>query len=366
VIIREKVAEAQNMKRFRVAVLGCTGLVGQQFVRLLDGHPYFDLVALTSSSRSAGRLYGRAIQWAVGGDIPDAARMIQVLDTTVEAVSGRSPDVVFSALPPPAADGIERALRERGVRVFSNASARRLDPDVPVLIPEINPGHLELARRQLARFRGFIATNSNCSTSGLVMVLKPLEKFGIREVLVTTYQSISGAGRRGLAAMDIAGNVIPLIKNEEEKMERESRKILGTLGGEGIVPAAFSVNATCCRVPVREGHLMSVVLRLEKEVSSDAVGEALASFRGVPQQLGLPTAPEQPLIVREEEDRPQPILDAYAGRPERARGMAVSVGRIRAKAGAVNLVLLVHNTVRGAAGTCLLAAELAVSEKLMG
>jgi len=353
------------MKKIRVAVMGCTGLVGQQFVRLLDGHPYFDLVALTSSSRSAGRPYRQAMQWSVGTEVPESAGRIAVLDTNLAAVMSEAPEIVFSALPPAAAESIEGALRERGIGVFSNASARRMDADVPILIPEINPGHLDLARRQLGRFGGFIVTNSNCSTSGLALVLKPLDKFGIREVLVTTFQSISGAGRRGLAAMDIAGNVIPWIRQEEEKMARESRKILGQLDGVNIVLPPFEVHATCCRVPVREGHLMSAVIRFDREVSAEAATEALASFRGVPQELGLPTAPERPVIVREEEDRPQPVLDVLAGRPERARGMAVSVGRIRGNSGAISLVLLVHNTVRGAAGTCVLAAELAVSEKLV-
>ncbi len=354
------------MRKFRVAVMGSTGLVGQQFVRLLDGHPYFDLVALTASSRSAGRPYRQAMSWAAGGDLPAVAGGLRVLDTAVEAVMGQSPEIVFCALPAGAAEAIEPALRERGVRVFSNAGSRRLDADVPVLIPEINPGHLELARRQLARYGGFIVTNSNCSTSGLAMVLKPLQKFGIREVTVTTFQSISGAGRRGLASFDIAGNVIPWIKNEEEKMARESRKILGELGAGEILPAPFSVFATCCRVPVREGHLMSVSVRFAAAPGAGAVREALTDFRGVPQDLGLPTAPESPIIVRPEEDRPQPVLDVWAGRPERARGMAVSVGRIREAGEETRLVLLVHNTVRGAAGTCVLSAELAAAEKLAG
>lgn len=354
------------MEKKRVVVMGSTGLVGQQFVRLLDGHPDFELVALTASGRSAGRAYGRAMPWAVGGDVPGRAARLDVMETNIEVVMSQAPDIVFSALPAVAAEALEPALRERGGRVFSNAACRRQDGDVPVLIPELNPGHLELARWQRARYGGFIVTNANCSTSGLAMVLTPLRKFGIREVTVTTFQSISGAGRRGLASFDIAGNVIPWIKNEEEKMERESRKILGELGADAIRPAPFAVRATCCRVPVREGHLISLSVRFADKVDvADAV-DALASFRGAPQELGLPTAPEQPVIVRPEEDRPQPVLDAWAGRPERARGMAVSVGRIREKAGEISLVLLVHNTIRGAAGSCVLGAELAAAEGLLG
>ena len=353
------------MSKIKAAVMGCTGLVGQQFVRLLDGHPYFELAAITASGRSAGRPYGESMSWAGGGDGPGPAGTMIVRETNLEAVLAAGPRVVFSALPPAAAQPIEPALRERGLRVFTNASAHRLDADVPVLIPELNPGHLDLARRQLERSGGFIAANSNCSTSGLAMALKPLQEFGIQDVTVTTFQSISGAGRRGLAAMDIAGNVIPLIRNEEEKMIRETKRILGRLDGPEVVPAPFEVRATCCRVPVREGHLMSVVVRFEREVSAASAKEALAGFRGLPQEAGLPTAPERPLIVRDEEDRPQPALDAWAGSPERARGMAVTNGRVRPAAGLLSFVLLVHNTVRGAAGTCVLAAELAVREKLL-
>jgi aspartate-semialdehyde dehydrogenase len=353
------------MNKIRVAVLGCTGLVGQQFVRLLDGHPEFELAAITASSRSAGRPYAEVVAWSGGGELPEASGRLVVRETNLEAVLAAEPRIVFSALPAGLAGPIESGLRESGIRVFTNAAAHRMDADVPVVIPEINPGHLDLARRQLAVGGGFIVANSNCSTSGLVLVLKPLERFGIREVVVTTFQSISGAGRRGLAAMDIAGNVIPFIRQEEEKMSRESKRILGGIDRQGLVPAAFEARVTCCRVPVREGHLMSVVIGFEREVSAAAATEALASFRGVPQELGLPTAPERPVIVRPEEDRPQPALDVWAGSPARARGMAVSVGRVRAQAGAIALVALVHNTVRGAAGTCVLAAELAVREKLV-
>jgi aspartate-semialdehyde dehydrogenase len=352
------------MKKIKVAVMGCTGLVGQQFVRLLDGHPDFELAAITASGRSAGRPYAEVMAWTASGELPEAAGRLVVRETNLDAVLAAEPRIVFSALPAGLAGPLESGLRERGVRVFTNASAHRMDADVPVVIPEINPGHLDLARRQLAGGGGFIVANSNCSTSCLVLALKPLERFGIREVVVTTFQSISGAGRRGLAAMDIAGNVIPFIRQEEEKMARESKRILGGIDGQGPVPAAFEVRATCCRVPVREGHLMSALVRFEEEVSEAAATEALSTFRGVPQELGLPTAPKRPVIVREEEDRPQPALDVWAGSPDRARGMAVSVGRIRSSSRAVSLVLLVHNTVRGAAGTCVLAAELAVREKL--
>jgi aspartate-semialdehyde dehydrogenase len=353
------------MKRIKVAVMGCTGLVGQQFVKLLDEHPYFELAALTSSSRSAGKGYGRALNWAVGGEIPEAAREMEVSETAVDALLKSQVKVVFSAVPAFLAEKIEHLLRAQGLFIFSNASTHRMDEDVPILIPEINPGHFALVRKQMSRHKGFIVTNSNCSTSGLAMVLAPLEPLGMKSVTVTTFQSISGAGRRGLAAMDIAANAIPFIKNEEEKMEGELQKILGQLDRHKIVSRNLPVNASCCRIPVREGHLLSIVVDFLKEVDVGDVEKALSNFSSVPQALKLPTAPERPVIVRQEEDRPQPVLDVHAGQPERARGMAVTVGRIRKKARSINLFALVHNTVRGAAGTCLLSAELAFQKGLV-
>ena len=314
------------MEKIRVAVLGATGLVGQQFVRMLDDHPFFELAALTSSSRSAGNKYAESVSWAVGGEIPSAVRKMEVLATSTDSLLANKPKIVFSALPASIAGDIESDLRKQGIFVFSNSSSHRMDEDVPILIPEINPEHLEIIRNQTSRYTGFIVTNSNCSVSGLVMVLKPLEGFGILEVTVTTYQSISGAGRRGLPAMDIAGNVIPFIRNEEEKMEKEPKKILGRFSGGKIIPHPLRINASCSRVLVREGHLMSVIIEFEENVSVKNIQESLASFRGEPQETNLPTAPLRPLIVRGEEDRPQPVLDVYSGQPERARGMAVTVG----------------------------------------
>ncbi|MGB8952092.1 MAG: aspartate-semialdehyde dehydrogenase [Candidatus Aminicenantales bacterium] len=353
------------MKRLKVAVMGCTGLVGQQFVRMLDGHPFFELSVLTSSSRSAGKKYAAAINWAGKEDLSDAAAGMEVRETSVEALLESGVKIVFSAVPAFVAEKIEPVLRRNGLFIFSNASTHRMDEDVPILIPEINPDHLEIVHRQVSRHKGFIVTNSNCSTSGLVMGLKPLEPFGIRAVTVATYQSISGAGRRGLPAMDIAANVIPFIRKEEEKMEKESKKILGRFTGEKIVAHEMSVRASCCRVPVREGHLMSVGMEFVEDIETRAVEIALSTFRGVPQEMELPTAPDRPVIVRPEEDRPQPVLDVHAGSPERARGMAVTAGRIRKKGRFISLFLLVHNTVRGAAGTCLLNAELALRKNII-
>jgi aspartate-semialdehyde dehydrogenase len=355
----ENLDTGHNTTKIKAALLGCTGLVGQQFARMLEEHPYFDLVALTASPRSEGKAYGRAVTWSLGGDVPDYLSEMLVQTNSVESVTDSGARVVFNALPSLASSAIERELRRRGLFVFSNASCRRLDDDVPLIIPEVNPEHLDLARRQVSAYGGAIITNSNCSTSGLVMVLKPLERFGLEAVTVATYQAVSGAGRRGVAAMDIGANIIPFIRDEEDKMERESRKILGQRARDRVMASGLAVNASCCRVPVRDGHLLSLSLDFSGGLDPDEAAGALASFRGAPQDWKLPSAPERPLIVRAEEDRPQPLLDVMAGRPDRARGMAVTVGRLRKKGRALNCFALVHNTIRGAAGTCLLNAELA-------
>lgn len=350
----------------KAVVLGATGLVGQHFVRLLEGHPYFELAGLASSPRSAGAKYGSAVPWIVGGSVPSSAAGLDILDCAADALCSGGARVAFSALPGSVADGLEPELRRRGLFVFSNASSRRLDPDVPILVPEINPDHLELARGQASTWGGAIVTNSNCSTAGLVLVLKPLERFGLAAVTVTTFQAISGGGRRGVAAMDIAANVIPFIRDEESKMSRESRKILGRLAAGEVRAAEFQVNASCCRVPVRDGHLLSLRLDFDRPIDAGEARQALAGFRGLAQDLRLPTAPERPVLMRDEEDRPQPVLDAMAGLPERARGMAVTVGRLRGRGRSLNCFALVHNTIRGAAGACLLNAELAFRQGLFG
>jgi aspartate-semialdehyde dehydrogenase len=351
--------------RTKVAVLGSTGLVGQHFVRMLDGHPDFEIVELAGSERSAGHAYADIVDWAAGGNIPVQAGKTVVQPTSVDTIAASGAKVVFSALPAAAAGTLESALRDRGLFIFTNASSHRNDPDVPVVIPEINPDHLELAARQKKARGGFIAADSNCSTAGLALLLAPLRPLGIRSVVITTFQAISGAGRRGLAAMDITGNCVPFIRNEEEKLGREPGRILGTLENDGIAPWDVPVRANCCRVPVRDGHLLSVSVEFDKPVTEKAAADALSGFRGLPQKWNLPSAPAQPVIVRTEEARPQPILDAWAGSPERARGMAVTAGRLRARGHFLDLFGLVHNTVRGAAGTCLLTAELALKQGLL-
>ena len=353
------------MRKIRVGVLGSTGLVGQQFVRMLEAHPYFELSVLTSSNQSAGKKYSEAVEWLIGGEIPRYVQEKKVYKTVLEEILDKDIDIVFSALPAVKAKEIEVSLAKEGIFVFTNASANRMKPDVPILIPEVNPEHLKIVKWKIKPKKGSIIANSNCSTTGLVIGLKPLIEFGLRNVIVTTFQSLSGAGRLGVASMDILGNVIPYIKNEEEKIERETVKIFGRLDGKSLVDADFEVHATCCRVPVRDGHLESVSVELERDVDLDIIHDRFCSFKGLPQKLNLPTAPEAPVIVRREVSRPQPILDAEAGSPSRALGMTVTIGRIRKKGRRICFLLLVHNTIRGAAGTCILNAELALAKDLI-
>jgi len=353
------------MDRIKVGILGSTGLVGQQFVRMLDRHPYFEVAALSSSPRSRGRRYGDAVDWMVSRSIPEESREIVLAELEPESLKAFGIKVVFSALPASVAADTERRLAAEGFPIFTNASAFRMSPDVPILIPEVNAEHLDLVAARGSARGGFIVANSNCSTAGLVIGLRPLLGFGMKSVTVTTYQALSGAGRRGVVSLDILGNVIPFIRDEEEKIERETRKILGRLSGGRIEDASLEVNASCARVPSRDGHLESVVIETEEDLGPEAVREALASFSGVAQEMGLPTAPERPIVVLDKPDRPQPLFDVEAGSPERARGMAVSVGRIRKKGGKISFFLLVHNTIRGAAGTCILSAEYALRKNLV-
>ncbi|MCU0237212.1 MAG: aspartate-semialdehyde dehydrogenase [Acidobacteria bacterium] len=353
------------MKKIKVAVLGCTGLVGGQFVRLLDDHPYFELSCLTASAGSAGKRFGETLDHRAAAGMSAATRGLAVGATTVEAVLGSGARIVFSALPGSIAGELEAELRRRGAFVFSNAGAHRMDPAVPLLIPEANPGHLELARAQLREFPGFIVTNPNCVVAGLALALKPLTALALQAVTVTTFQAVSGGGRRGVAAWDIMGNVVPFIAHEEEKIGRETKKILGTLEQGQVHGHDLEIYPSCSRVAVRDGHLQSVSVEFARPVGLPEIRETLAGFAAAPQQMSLPTAPLRPLIVHQGSDRPQPALDADAGEPARARGMAVTVGRFRQQGTRCSFFLLVHNTVRGAAGGSVLNAELAVRSGLI-
>ncbi len=348
------------MSKIPVGILGATGIVGQRLLTLLDQHPWFEPVWLAASERSEGKSYAVAARWRLAQPLPARFAGMQVQAPEPENCPAR---VVLAALDSTAAARLEPAFAAAGHMVISNSSALRMHPDVPLLVPEVNPEHLQLLERQRAgefgRKGGGVVTNPNCSTIGLVLALAPLARsFGLQRVQVTTLQAISGAGYPGVAALDIVGNVIPYIAQEEEKMESETRKILGRLTATGIEDAGTRVSAQCNRVAVEDGHMESVSVELEHKAGLDEVRAAMASFRGRPQELALPTAPAQPLIIVEAADRPQPRFDA-----ERA-GMSVLVGRLRAcPVFDYKFTLLSHNTLRGAAGAALLNAEWMRAEK---
>jgi len=354
-------ADAQNA-RIPVAVLGATGTIGQRLVALLATHPWFELVRVAASERNVGRPYAEAVRWHIGSDVPDAARALPIMP--LEAGPDLPVRVAFSALPAAEAERCEPAFARAGVYVFSNASAYRMQPDVPLIVPEINPAHLAaLATQRAARsWPGALVTNPNCSAIGLTLALAPLARFGLRRVLVTTMQSASGAGYPGVPSLDLIDNVVPYIDGEEGKLESESRKILGAWTGDAFENAPVRLSAQCTRVPVREGHLECVSVELEQRVEADEMVAAWADFAGEPQRLRLPSAPLHPVIYRDELDRPQPVIDRLAG-----DGMTVTVGRLR-PCGVLDykFVCLSHNTIRGAAGAALLNAELAYARGLLG
>jgi aspartate-semialdehyde dehydrogenase len=333
-----------------VGVLGATGMVGQQFVSRLAAHPWFDLTWLAASERSEGKGYRSIAPWRLSTPIPEAAGR-----RVVEAcVPGRGPKVVFSGLDASVAGEIEGAFAAAGHIVVSNARNYRMDPLVPLLVPEVNPDHLQLIDEQRSGrgWPGAIVTNPNCSTIVLALALAPLRGFEIRSVVVSTMQAVSGAGYPGVPSLDIIGNVVPFIAGEEEKMESETQKILG--GDNGRTRHPMIVSAHTNRVAVIDGHTITVSVDLGARPSPEEVKDAMRSFSGLPQQLALPTAPQPPIVVMDEANRPQPRLDVELG-----GGMAVSVGRVRpCPVLHTRFVALGHNTVRGAAGAAILNAEL--------
>ena len=340
-----------------VGILGATGMVGQQFIRLLEGHPWFRPTSLAASERSEGRLYSEAATWRLGGAMPATAA-----GQRVEAcIPGRGPRFVFSALDAAAAADIEPAFAAAGHIVVSNARSFRMMEDVPLLIPEVNHDHLALVetQRRARGWRGAIVTNPNCSTVVLAMALAPLRQFGLRSALVTTMQAVSGAGYPGVPSFDILGNIIPEIGGgEEEKIETEANKILGELAGGRVTNHPVMVSAHTNRVPVIDGHTMTVSVKLDNAPSPSEVAQAMREWRGRPQELGLPSAPALPIEVLEGPYRPQPRLDA-----DRGRGMTISVGRIRpCPILGIKFVALGHNTIRGAAGAAILNAELMLAD----
>jgi len=341
-------------KKLRAGVLGATGMVGQRLVSLLADQPWFELAEVAASERSSGKTYAEAVRWHLDAPIPAGARdlVVKSLDPSLEC------DFVFSALDSSVAGGAEEDFARAGYPVVSNSRNHRMDPDVPLLIPEVNAAHVDaipLQQKNRGYDTGFIVTNPNCSTAGLVLVLKPLaDAFGLEKIFVVTMQAISGAGYPGVASADIQGNVVPFIGGEEEKMEAEPQKLLGKWNGERFVDAGLGISAHCNRVPVLDGHLECVSVSLKKIASLHEVREALREFQVSSELAALPSALRNPVIVLDEQDRPQPRRDVNAG-----NGMAAVVGRVReCPLLDVKLTLLSHNLVRGAAGAALLNAEL--------
>ncbi|MCG8346218.1 MAG: aspartate-semialdehyde dehydrogenase [Chloroflexales bacterium] len=349
------------MSSIKVAVLGATGMVGQRFVQLLQGHPWFEIAAVTGSERSAGRTYGEACRWVLDTDMPLALRDMPILSSADQLDT----PLVFSALPSSVAGPVEERLAAAGHVVCSNASNHRMAPDVPLLIPEVNPDHLGLIaiQRKQRGWSGAIVTNPNCTSTPVTMAFRPLlDAFGISRVLIVSMQALSGAGHPGIASYDAGDNVIPFIGGEEPKVESEPQKMLGALNDGQVINAGFATSAHCNRVPVLEGHLECVSIALERKADLEEFIAALRKFRALPQELCLPSAPAQPVIVRAEPDRPQIRRDRNA-----SGGMATVVGRIRPCAlFDYKFVALAHNTIRGAAGGSILNAELIVSQGYLG
>ena len=349
------------MQQYRVGILGATGLVGQRLVERLARHPWFRITALAASDRSAGRSYAHATRWRLSQDPPAeiAAQPVRACDP---AELGDC-DLVFSALDADVAREVEPRFAAAGCAVISNSSAFRQHAAVPLLVPEINAAHLPLLDAQREQHGGgYIVTNPNCTTTGLALVLAPLQRaFGLRRIVVATLQAISGAGAEGPRALELLDNVLPYIPGEEEKVEGELCKILGALEGDRVRPAAVEVSAHCHRVPTLNGHLEAVSMELERPVDVRQAKAVLRDWRGEAGQLELPSAPRRPIVVRDELDRPQPALDRDTG-----DGMSVVVGRVRTcPVLGLKLILLSHNTVRGAAGGTLLNAELLAARELL-
>jgi len=340
-----------------VGILGATGMVGQRFIQLLEDHPKFEITALTASQRSAGKKYQDAVTWHMDTPIPESVQDMVVVDTDPSQV--KDVEIVFSALPASNAAVVEPKFAEAGMKVASNASAMRMEPDVPLVIPEVNPEHLDLIEIQQKRrgWDGFIVTNPNCSTIALVLTLKPIyDQYDISRLYVSTMQAVSGAGYNGVPSMAILDNLVPFIGEEEEKMEAETLQLLGDFDGETVEPASFGISTSCHRVPVVDGHTEAVFMEMDEDFELDDVKKSLQEFQAIPQKLNLFSAPKNPVIVREEDNRPQPRMDRMSG-----KGMAVTVGRLRQDLTflrSLKYVLLGHNTIRGAAGASILNAEL--------
>ena len=349
------------MQKIPVGILGATGVVGQRFIQMLENHPWFEVAWLAASDRSEGKAYSDAARWRLKTMLPARVAEMRVSPAVPEG----APKVIFAALDASIAAELEPRFAEAGCAVVSNSSALRMQKDVPLVIPEVNHEHIKLLETQSWRKKsgGFVVTNPNCSAIGLVLALAPLDQaFGLETVMATTMQAISGAGYPGVASLDILGNVIPYIAKEEEKMEEETRKLLGHLNGTGIVPGNFAMSAQCNRVAVEDGHTESVSIKLKKKAKAEEVVAAWNDFRGLPQEMKLPLAPDQPVVYVIAPDRPQPRLDIDLG-----KGMTTTIGRLR-PCGVLDwkFTVLSHNTIRGAAGAALLNAELLKMQGFLG
>ena len=350
---------------YKIGILGATGMVGQRFIQLLENHPWFQVTWLAASDRSSGKRYDEAVRWKLDTPIPASVAKLPVSPATPEQNPDGVPEIIFAALDTDIARELEPKFAAAGCAVISNSSAFRMQADVPLVIPEVNADHLALIPQQnwngaskSGQKRGYIVTNPNCSAIGLVMALKPLaERFGLRSVFVSTMQAVSGAGYPGVPSLDILGNVVPFIKNEEEKLEAETRRLLGKLENSQVTMLDAKVSAHCNRVAVEDGHTESVSIELVRKPSREEILAAWREFQPLKGQ-NLPTAPERPVEFNSAEDRPQPRLDRMRG-----RGMAATVGRLRpCSLLDWKFTVLSHNTIRGAAGAALLNAELLASQ----
>ncbi len=347
----------------RAAILGAAGTIGQHFARLLDRHPEISVEALVGTSRTRGRRL--ADVWQLSESPPGALAGLRIRERTPAALARAGIEIVFSGLPSGTAGPFESELARRGIDVFTNASDHRMDPTVPLLVPEVNPDHLDLLARR-AGGSGLLVADPNCSAAGLVVALRPIWTIvAPKEVHVATYQALSGAGFPGIASLSIADNVVPYIAQEEEKVARESQRMLGSLRRGRVAPSRIPFSVQCVRVGVRDGHLEAVTLVARRRPALSELLSAWGSFDPLRGEA-LPTAPHPPVVVRREPDRPQPIHDRWAGEPARARGMAVSVGRVRWEPPYLRFFVLSHNAVRGGAGGSVLNAELAIARGLVG
>jgi aspartate-semialdehyde dehydrogenase len=348
-------------RKIPIGILGATGVVGQRFIQMLEHHPWFEVAWLAASDRSEGKPYAEAARWRLKTAIPANIAKMKVSPATPEG----APKIIFAALDSAIAAELEPKFAEAGCAVVSNSSALRMQEDVPLVIPEVNGSHIKLIDIQPWRKKsgGYVVTNPNCSAIGLVLALAPLQqKFGLETVMAVTMQAVSGAGYPGVASLDILGNVIPFIKNEEEKMEEETRKLLGRLNGSKVISADFAMSAQCNRVAVEDGHTESISIRLKKKAKAEEIIAAWNGYRAEPQELKLPSAPEHPVVYVEANDRPQPRFDIDIG-----GGMTTVVGRLR-PCGVLDwkFTVLSHNTIRGAAGAAVLNAELLKAKGYLG